>query len=163
MVHLASTAVEASDTHYTNQLLAHLKAQATRELFSADQMFKGLNIRRCNGVVALCEFGKRLDFLECAEHIGLTFEPDDTHALAVNGLHVHLVGQHGKCSADGIAGAPELRGQLGLGWQHLLKRIGSINDARAYFSVDSFVNRFWHDFTSNEYVWLGTIAFLKVV
>ena len=163
MVHLARAAVEASDTHDANQLLAHLKAQATGKLFGADQMLKGLDVRRGNSIVALCKLAKRLDFLECAEHIGLTFEPDDTHALAVNGLHIHLVGQHAQGASNGIARAAKLRGQLGFGWQHLLKRIGPINDARAYFSVDSFVYRFWHDFTSNEYVWLGTIAFLWVV
>ena len=78
-------------------------------------------------------------------------------------LHKHLVGQHAQGASNGIARAAKLRGQLGFGWQHLLKRIGPVDDARTDLAVDSFVNRFWHDFTSNEYVWLGTIAFLKVV
>lgn len=70
-------------------------------------MFKRLNVRRCNGIVALCKLAKRLDFLERAQHIGFAFKPNDAHALAVNGLYVHLVGQHGKCSTDGISGASE--------------------------------------------------------
>ena len=163
MVHLARTAVEASDTHYANQLLAHLKAQATRELLGANQMFKRLDLGRCNGIVAFCELAKRLNLFECAQHVGFALKPNNAHALAVYGLHKHPVGQHTQGATDGIASTSELRGQLSFGWQHLLKRIGPINDARAYFSVDSFVYRFWHDFTSNEYVWLGTIAFLKVV
>ena len=163
MVHLACAAVEASDTHYANQILAHLKAQSTRELLGANQMFKGLNVRRCNGIVALCKFAKRLNFLERAQHVGFALEPNNAHALAVYGLHEHLVGQHAQGAADGIARAVKLRGQLGFGWQHLLKRIGPVHDARADFSVDSFVYRFWHYFTSTFSFWLGTIAFLKVV
>ena len=163
MVYLARIAVKASDTHHANQLLAHLKAQATRELLSANQMFKRLDLGRCDGIVALCKFAKRLDFLECAQHVGFALEPNNAHALAVYGLHKHLVCQHAQSAADGIARAAKFRGQLGFGWQHLLKRIGPINDARTDLAVDSFVNRFWHDFTSNEYVWLGTIAFLGVV
>ena len=163
MVHLARAAVEASDTHYANQLLAHLKAQATRELLGADQMFKGLNVRRCNGIVALCKFAKRLDFLECAQHVGIALEPNNAYALAVYGLHKHLVGQHAQGAADGIARAAKFRSQLGFGWQHLLKRIGPVNDARTDLAVDSFVNRFWHGFTSTSSCWLGTIAFLGVV
>ena len=152
MVHLARTAVETSDTYHANQLLAHLKAQATRELLSADQMFKRLNVRRCDGIVALCKFAKRLDFLECTQHVGFALKPNNAHALAVYGLHKHPVGQHAQSAADGIARAAKFRGQLGFGWQHLLKRIGPINDARAYFSVDSFVYRFWHCFTSTLFI-----------
>ena len=163
MVHLARAAVEASDTHYANQLLAHLKAQAARELLSANQMFKRLDLGRCDGIVAFCELAKRLNLFECAQHVGFALKPNNAHALTVYRLHKHLVGQHAQGASNGIARAAKLRGQLGFGWQHLLKRIGPVNDARTDLAVDSFVNRFWHDFTSNEYVWLGTIAFLKVV
>ena len=152
MVYLARIAVKASDTHHANQLLAHLKAQATRELLGANQMLKRLNVRRCNGIVALCKFAKRLNFLECAQHVGFALKPNNAHTLAVYGLHKHPVGQHTQGATDGIASTSELRGQLGFGWQHLLKRIGPINDARAYFSVDSFVYRFWHCFTSTLFI-----------
>ena len=152
MVYLACIAVKASDTHHANQLLAHLKAQATRELLSANQIFKRLDLGRCDDIVALCKFAKRLDFLECAQHVGFALEPNNAHALAVYGLHKHLVCQHAQSAADGIARAAKFRGQLGFGWQHLLKRIGPINDARAYFSVDSFVYRFWHCFTSTLFI-----------
>ena len=148
MVHLASATVKATDAHHANQLLAHLKAQVTRELLGTDQMFKRLNVRRCNGIVALCKLAKRLNLFERAQHVGFALKPNNAHAFAVYGLHKHPVGQHTQGATDGIARASELRGQLGFGWQHLLKRIGPINDARAYFSIDSFVYRFWHCFTS---------------
>ena len=121
-------------------------------MLGANQMFERLNIRRCNGIVALCKLAKRLNLFECAQHVGFALKPNNAHALAVYGLHKHPVGQHTQGATDGIASASELRGQLGFGWQHLLKRIGPINDARAYFSVDSFVYRFWHCFTSTLFI-----------
>ena len=163
MVYLARIAVKASDAHHANQLLTRLKSQASRKLLGAHQMFKRLDLGRSDGIVAFCELAKRLNLFECAQHVGFALKPNNAHALAVYGLHKHPVGQHAQSAADSIARAAKFRGQLGFSWQHLLKRIGPINDARAYFSVDSFVYRFWHDFTSNEYVWLGSIAFLKVV
>ena len=152
MVYLARIAVKASDAHHANQLLAHLKAQAKRELLSANQMFKRLDLGRCDGIVAFCELAKRLNLFECAQHVGFALKPNNAHALAVYGLHKHPVGQHAQSAADGIARAAKFRGQLGFGWQHLLKRIGPVNDARTDLTVDSFVNRFWHDFTSTLFI-----------
>ena len=152
MVYLARIAVKASDAHHANQLLTCLKSQASRKLLGAHQMFKRLDLGRCDGIVAFCELAKRLNLFECAQHVGFALKPNNAHALAVYGLHKHPVGQHTQGATDGIASASELRGQLGFGWQHLLKRIGPINDARAYFSVDSFVYRFWHCFTSTLFI-----------
>ena len=105
-------------------------------------MFKRLDLGRCDGIVAFCELAKRLNLFECAQHVGFALKPNNAHALAVYGLHKHPVGQHTQGATDGIARASELRGQLGFGWQHLLKRIGPVNDARTDLTVDSFVNRF---------------------